>query len=168
MIVRKEKPEDITEIFKINIETFSTDAEANLVDMLREHHLPLISMVAEEEGKLIGHILFSPVSLLGKKTGISIAGLGPMAVIPSHQKKGAGTMLVEAGLKQCRTAGYGAVVVLGHADYYPRFGFVPSGAYGISSTYDVPPEIFMIKELRRGALKGIQGTVCYHELFNAV
>ncbi|MBU1170890.1 MAG: N-acetyltransferase [Proteobacteria bacterium] len=168
MIARAEKPEDISRIYQINIETFSTDAEANLVDMLREHKVPLISWVAEDKGELIGHILFSPVTLVGQMSRISMAGLGPMAVRPSHQKKGVGTMLVEAGLKQCLKEGYSAVVVLGYPEYYPRFGFVPSVAYGIDSTYDVPPEVFMVKELKKGALKGIQGTVSYHGLFNDV
>ncbi|GAB6094093.1 N-acetyltransferase [Desulfatiferula olefinivorans] len=168
MMVRREKNEDIPSIFKLNIESFSTDAEANLVDMLRNRSLPMISCVAEEAGNIVGHILFTPVTLIDQNPAVALAGLGPMAVLPAYRKKGVGTLLVEFGLEECRKEGYGAVVVLGHADYYPRFGFVPSVAYGIASNYDVPPELFMIMELKKGALKGLQGIIAYHELFNDV
>jgi putative acetyltransferase len=168
MIVRREKTEDIPFIFKVNIESFSTDAEANLVDMLREQALPLISCVAEDEGTIVGHILFTPVTLIDQNPSVSLAGLGPMAVLPAYRNKGVGTLLVEQGLEECRKEGFGAVVVLGHEDYYPRFGFVPSVAYGISSNYDVPPEMFMIMELKKKALKGLQGIITYHQLFNGV
>lgn len=168
MIVRREKPQDIPHIFKVNVESFSTEAEANLVDMLRKQSIPLISCVAEEKGKIVGHILFSQVTLIDRKSKASLAGLGPMAVLPACQKKGVGTQLIETGLEECRKDGYGAVVVLGHADYYPRFGFVPSAAYGIASNYDVPPELFMIRELKKDALKSIQGIIAYHDSFNDV
>ena len=93
-------------------------------------------------------------------------GLAPMAVLPNWQNKGVGTHLANEGLKACEKAGYGAVVVLGHPDYYPRFGFVPSVNFGINSEYDVPPEAFMIKELQKGILQGITGTVKYNQVFN--
>ena len=168
MKIRPEQAADIPRIHKINKEAFTGEGEANLVDMLRKKGVSLISLVAEDDKGLWGHILFSPVSLSGENPGKLLAGLGPMAVLPSRQKQGVGSLLVEEGLKQCLKAGYDAVVVLGHADYYPRFGFVPSVAYGIVSSYDVPDEIFMVKELKKGGLKGVQGTVSYHDLFKEV
>ena len=165
MYVRFEQPGDIEKIREVNLQAFETETEANLVDALRNTDVELISLVAEENGEVIGHILFSPVALAGD---LRIMGLAPMAVLPDRQSKGAGTKLVNAGLQACEDAGYEAVVVLGHAGYYPRFGFVPSVNFGIKSEYDVPPEVFMVKELRKGALKGAAGTVKYHPAFNQV
>jgi len=168
MNIRPEKSEDRKGIRHINIETFDTDAEANLIDVLRKSGIPIISLVAEETDELVGHILFSPVTLDGRKSNISIAGLAPMAVLPDWQNKGIGSKLVEEGLKQCKRSGYAAVVVLGHPDYYPRFGFVPSVNYGIKSEYDVPVEVFMVKEIQVGALDGFDGTVRYHQAFSDI
>lgn len=97
---------------------------------------------------------------------ISIAGLAPMAVAAEFQNKGIGLKLVEEGLKCCNGAAYGAIVVLGHPDYYPRFGFIPSVNFGIKSEYDVPDEVFMALELNEGALADCRGTVKYHGFFN--
>jgi putative acetyltransferase len=166
MIIRVEKPEDQIGIRHINTEAFDTDTEANLIDALRKRGIPFISLVAEENGKLVGHILFSPVTLEDDNCSISMAGLGPMAVPPPFQRKEIGSMLVREGLTHCKEAGYAAVCVLGHPDYYPRFGFVPSVNYGIKSEFDVPAEVFMVKELREGALADCNGIVKYHDLFN--
>lgn len=166
MIIRPEVPEDIPKIREINIEAFDTEAEADLVDALRKSGIPLISLVAEDNDRLVGHILFSPVSLQCDRPDISIAGLAPMAVILKYQRKGIGSMLVQEGLKRCRESGYAAVVVLGYPEYYPRFGFVPAVRYGIKSEYEVPDEVFMVKELEPGDLNGCQGIVRYHEAFS--
>lgn len=122
MNIRFEQPGDIEKIREVNLQAFETETEANLVEALRNADVELISLVAEENGEVIGHILFSPV-ILGD---LKIMGLAPMAVLPDRQNKGVGTELVNAGLQDCEKAGYEAVVVLGHAGYYPRFGFVPS------------------------------------------
>ena len=163
MNVRFEQPGDIEKIRIVHLEAFETEAEANLVNSLRNSGIELISLVAEEDKKVIGHILFSPVTIDGD---IKIMGLAPMAVLPVWQRKGVGAQLMNMGLKKCQKAGYGLVVLLGHPDYYPRFGFMPSVNFGIKSEYDVPPEVFMVKELKKGALKGITGTVKYHQVFN--
>jgi len=164
MNIRFENSEGRNIIRYIDIEAFDTDAEANLIDALRRSGIPIISLVAEEHGQLVGHILLSPVTLDGNKPSISIAGLGPMAVLSDWQNQGIGSRLVEEGLKQCKRSGYEAIVVLGHPDYYPRFGFSPSLDYGIESEYDVPAEVFMAKEIHAGALDGCSGTVIYTKL----
>ena len=164
--IRPEIKEDIVKIWQINASAFDTEAEANLVDNLRESGVRLISLVAEANKKVVGHILFSPIMLSGKGTDVKITGLAPMAVMPDHQKQGIGTALVRKGLRRCKSKGYHAAVVLGHPDYYPRFGFMPCSRFGIKSEYDVPHEVFMVKELVAGILTGYSGVVKYHPLFN--
>ena len=135
-----------------------------LVDTLRQEAEPIVSIVAEEKGRVVGHIMFSPVTLSGHPH-LKIMGLAPLAVLPENQRKGIGSGLAEAGLQRCRELGFGAVVVLGHREYYPRFGFVPSQHFGIGCEYEVPQETFMVVELEHGLLNGVSGTIEYHEAF---
>jgi len=165
MYVRFEQPGDKAQIRKVHLQAFETEVEASLVDSLRDTDVELISLVAVQNEEVIGHILFSPVELDGDAR---IMGLAPMAVLPSWQRKGVGGQLIDAGLKACEQEGYEAVVVLGHPGYYPRFGFVPTVNFGIKSEYDVPAEVFMVKELRQGALKGTTGIVKYHPVFSTI
>ena len=148
----------------MNLAAFESAAEADLVAALRQQARPLVSLVAQEGDEIVGHILFSPVSL-GEHAGLSLMGLAPMAVAPAQQLKGVGSALVRAGLESCRALGTGAAVVLGHPGYYPRFGFQPSVRFGIASEYDVPPETFMVLELRPGYLSGAAETVKFHAAF---
>ncbi len=164
--IRPETKEDIRKIWQVNASAFDTEAEANLVDNLRKSGASLISLVAEANKKVVGHILFSPVTLSGKRKDVKIAGLAPMAVMRDYQKQGIGTALVKKGLKHCKSKGYQAAVVLGHPDYYPRYGFVPGSRFGIKSKYDVPDEVFMVKELVNGILTGYRGVVKYHRFFD--
>jgi len=166
MIVRAEKPDDIQKISAVNLQAFETDAEANLIEALRDCDIHLISLVAEEGDAIVGHILFSPVTLEESNQSIYFAGLAPMAVLPKYQRKGIGSQLVEEGLRRCEKAGYDAVVVLGHPEYYPRFGFIPSVKYKIRSKYDVPDEVFMVQELKEGALADFKGIVKYNSAFS--
>jgi putative acetyltransferase len=168
MKIRKEKDSDIESIWKVNAEAFETEAEANLVNALRDSGVSYISLVAEEDKKILGHILFTPVELIGDNSDLKLVGLAPMAVVTKHQKKGIGSQLVREGLKHCLDQRYDAVVVLGHPEYYPKFGFVPSVNYGIKSEYDVPDEVFMILELTKGSLKGHQGVIKYHSAFGSI
>jgi putative acetyltransferase len=167
MLIRAEQPGDRIAVSAVNVSAFETPAEANLVDALREHAHPVVSLVAEDHGAVVGHIMFSPVSLDGHPA-LRIMGLAPMAVAPEHQRKGIGSALVRAGLEQCRQLGFGAVVVLGHPAYYPRFGFVPSALFGIGCEYDVPEDVFMVVELQAGVLRGATGKVEYHAVFRDV
>ncbi len=167
MIIRTEEQADYFPIYVVNASAFETPAEANLVDVLRREAHPVISFVADEGGRIVGHIMFSPVSLSGHPD-LNIMGLGPMAVVPEFQRKGIGAALIKTGLEKCKSLGYGAVIVLGHPGYYPRFGFVPSVQYGIRSEYDVPEDMFMALELQPGYLKDVSGIIKYHPAFNDV
>jgi len=168
MNVRAEKKEDIVNVWKINAEAFQTIEEADLVNALRDSGTSYISLVYEKNEELVGHILFTPVKLIGEPSNLKLMGLAPMAVIPNLQNKGIGSSLIKAGIQQCINDGYDAVFVLGHPDYYPKFGFVPSVKYGIKSEYDVPDNVFMALELKEGVLNEAQGTIKYHEAFGSV
>ena len=166
--IRYEKPGDTAAIRSVHQAAFETGTEANLVDALRDQKAHVISMVAEKENRITGHILFSPVTLTAKNSEITLLGLAPMAVLPEYQSQGIGSKLVDNGLKESRCKGYPAVVVLGHPDYYPRFGFVASRKHNITSEYDVPPEVFMLIELQPDILAGKSGIAKYHEAFAEV
>ena len=166
MIVRPETPSDEAYVYAINVAAFETDAEARLVNALRTQCDEYISLVAESEDGIVGHILFTPVSLGDGEA--RVAGLAPMAVRQDLQRSGIGSMLVNAGLVECERKGFGAVVVLGHPDYYPKFGFEPASQFGLSSEYDVPDEVFMARNLKAGFLDDLSGVFRYHAAFAAV
>jgi putative acetyltransferase len=167
MLIRPEEPKDYKAVHSVNVSAFETPTEANLVDVLREKAHPIVSLVAEDESKIVGHIMFSPVSLTGHKN-LKIMGLAPMAVLPEQQRKGIGSMLVKAGLESCKGNGFGVVVVLGHIGFYPRFGFTPAVRYGIGCEYEVPQDAFMVMELLPGYLHRAQGNIKYHPAFDDV
>ena len=167
MLIRDERHGDEESVRAVNLAAFETSAEADLVDALRDQAAPVVSFVAEDGATIVGHILFTPVTLVGGPH-LPILGLAPMAVAPERQRQGIGSRLVVAGLEGCRRAGAGAVVVVGHAAYYPRFGFVPASRFGIGCEYDVPDDVFLARELYEGALRGISGTVRYHPAFGKV
>ena len=120
MPIRAEEQLDRAGVRAVNVAAFETALEANLVDALRDQAEPIVSLVAEDDGVIVGHIMFSPVSLSGHPA-LHIMGLAPMAVSPARQRKGIGSALVRAGLERCRRLGIGAVVVLGHPAYLPTF-----------------------------------------------
>lgn len=148
----------------MNVSAFGTTAEADLVDALCERAAPIISLVADDDGTIVGHILFTPMTLDSDRD-LKVMGLAPMAVTTGRQRQGIGAALVRAGLDECWQLGATAVAVLGHTEYYPRFGFVPASKFGLRSQYDVPDDVFMIVEGRRGALSGKQGLLRYHPAF---
>jgi putative acetyltransferase len=166
--IRPEQSEDVKAIRRVNERAFNRPAEADLVDQLRRHSKVTLSLVAVDDAQVVGHILFSPVVIESPQRTIAAIGLAPLAVLPEWQHQGIGARLVKAGLDECRRRGHQVVVVLGHADYYPRFGFVPASRYGIGSPYDVPDEVFMAIELQPGAGAGCAGTVKYQPEFDEV
>jgi putative acetyltransferase len=165
--VRDEEQNDRAAVHAVNASAFETSFEANLVDALREQAAPIVSLVAVDAETIMGHIMFSPVSLSGHP-GFNIMGLAPLAVAPEYQRRGVGSALVRAGLDRCRELGAGAVIVLGHPEYYPRFGFSPSAPFGIGCEYAVPEDVFMLLELTPGYLDGASGTIKYHAAFSNV
>ena len=167
MLIRAEEQMDWAAVHAVNVSAFETPAEADLVDALREQAQPLVSLIAEDKGLIVGHVMFSPVSLSGHPA-LKIMGLAPMAVTPEHHRQGIGSALVRAGLEQCKQLGFGAVVVLGHPAYYPRFGFSSSTHFGMGCEYEVAEEVFMVMELQVGFLRGASGKVQYHAAFSNI
>src|SRR5688572_27168267 len=163
--IRLEAPRDGDGVRETNELAFGAPLEARLVDALRGCD-GYLSLVATLDERVVGHILFTPVSL-EPPVDRRITGLAPMAVRPEHQRSGIGGQLIRAGLAECRRRGYSAVLVLGHPDYYPKFGFVPAHTAGVTCEFPSPPEAFMSLELERGALNGVSGVAHYRPEFSA-
>jgi putative acetyltransferase len=136
------------------------------VDALRdsEAHVPELCLVAMLDGSVVGHIAFSRARLAG---GSEVLALAPMAVRPDHQGHGAGSALVSEGLRRAAKMRFPLVVVVGHAEYYPRFGFEPAGALGIKAPFDVPPETWLAYKLPAYTPEA-RGTVVYPDAFESV
>ena len=164
--IRPEQPEDCDVIHAVHLSAFEQPLEADLVDAIRRDGLITCSLVAELEEAIVGHILFTPVTIEGS-ADVRAVGLAPMAVSPGVQRRGIGTSLVEAGLAASRLQGIEAVVVLGHPEFYPRFGFLPASRFGLRCEFPVPDEAFMAIELVDGAVSGRQGLVRYLPHFSA-
>ena len=163
--IRPEQPADIEAVRSLNQQAFEQGPEAGIVDRLRKH-CPVVSLVALEGDQVVGHILFSPVKIDGNDTLVGL-GLAPMAVLPTHQKRGIGSFLVEAGLDILRSHNCPFVIVLGHAEYYPRFGFEPASKFNLTSQWDsVPDEAFMAMILDEEKMAGVQGVARYRGEFD--
>lgn len=168
--IRQEKTSDFEGIKKVNDLAFGQENEGILVEMLRNNpdFKKQLSLVAEIDGKVVGHILFFPIWIdNGQRKHQSLA-LAPMSVLPSHQNQGIGGRLIVEGLKVAKTDGFKSVIVLGHEAYYPKFGFLPASQWGIKAPFDVPDNVFMAQELSINGLKGISGTVEYPREFDEV
>ncbi len=167
-MIRAETTDDYAAVREVNEQAFGRAGEADLVEALRRSERPFISLVAEIEGRIVGHIFFSEVSIESKDEAFTALGLAPMAVLPEFQNQGVGSQLVRKGLEECLKRKHDVVVVLGHPEYYPRFGFIPAARKGLSCEYDVPDEAFMVAELREGALSKRSGVVKYGPEFSGV
>ncbi len=163
-VIRPETPADHARVHEITKLAFETDSEAVLVDDLRREAKPLISLVAELAGEVVGHILFTAVAIGDTPAGGATMGLAPLSVHPDFQDHGIGTALVEAGLETCAAAGCEVVATLGHPEYYARFGFGSAVEEGISYVGQDYDPFFMVKELAPGSLENYQGEVKYHRL----
>lgn len=167
VIIRPETPRDFEAVAAINTLAFGSPNEAHLVALLRD--IPeTISLVADRQGELIGHICFSPAKIVRPGREFPVMTLAPMAVVPAYQRAGIGSRLVESGLAACRQAGHQLVIVLGHPWYYPRFGFAPAAPHGIAYPQPVPQDVFMFLELTPGSASGVSGTVKLPEAFSVV
>jgi putative acetyltransferase len=169
--IREEQEKDILAIKEVNGLAFGRENESRLIEAIRnsEYFVPQLSLVAETDThEIIGHILFSMIFIETKNGPIQSLVLAPMAVKPKFQNQGVGSALVREGLKRCAELGYQSVVVLGHPDFYPKFGFIPASTKGIKAPFEVPDEVFMIYETKPGALNGVKGIVKYPEAFSEV
>jgi putative acetyltransferase len=166
-VIRPETAEDREAIWKVNRSAFDSDAEANLVDALRNGGFVEVSLVAEVDEQIAGQILFSRVTIITKVETVEALSLAPLAVLPDHQRQGIGSKLVLAGLESCREQGHKIVVVLGHPSFYPRFGFSAELARQLESPFG-GGEAWMALELVHGAMAGVEGRVEYSPPFGGL
>jgi putative acetyltransferase len=159
LVIRPETTADRTSIREVNIPAFGREDEARLVEALRDGGHSLASLVAEEGGQVVGQILFSELPIATEEGTVEALSLAPMAVLPSRQRLGIGSLLVREGLRACRESGHRIVVVLGHPECYPRFGFSAKMGVRLRSPFSGPA--FMALELVPGALDGVEGEVRY-------
>jgi putative acetyltransferase len=156
-------------VSEVHRRAFGRPNEAKLVEALRRSpgYIPELSLVAERDGHVVGHILFTVVHITNQTRQTPTLALAPMAVLPDCQRQGVGSGLVRAGLEAARKLGHRHVFVLGHPEYYPRFGFVPAAAKGIRCGYEVPDEAWMVCELVPGSLADVSGTLHFPPAFDA-
>jgi len=166
-------PEHAAEVAEAHQQAFGRPDEAAIVEAVRASGVATVSLVAQlapeqrryGPGPIVGHILLSPVTIGGSSEPRGL-GLGPIAVLPTYQRQGVGARLIEGALRRSRALGYSYVVVLGHPEYYPRFGFTPASRHGLQFEHPVPDEVFMALELVPGALHGVSGVVRYLPAFS--
>jgi len=163
--IREERSDDVAAVREVNRRAFGQDQESNIVDALRTNGGALLSLVATVNGQVAGHIMYSPLTVAENVLGVA---LGPMAVVPEYQRQGIGTQLIEAGNRKIKDAGYPFIIVVGHAEYYPRFGFRPANEYGIRCEWDVPDEVFMLLVLNEAKMQGASGLAKYRHEFSTI
>ena len=165
MNIRFENLSDYQAIAEVNIQAFEQENESRLVEAIRnsDRYIPDLSLVAELDKVVVGHVLFSYIDLVGEET-FQVLGLAPLAVLPQMQRQGIGSALVRAGLARAEAMGFAIAIVLGHPQFYSRFGFLPSVGYGIESSFPVPEDVFMVKPLQHYQDK-YRGKVVYPPAF---
>ena len=142
--IREEQSKDIKIIRDLNKRAFGQTQEADLVDKLRQNCEDLLSLVALMQNQVVGHILFTPIMVESEDNIVKGMALAPMAVLPEYQRQGIGSELIRTGIEKLKMRQCPFIIVLGHAEYYPRFGFEPASRYGVRSEWEVPDEAFMI------------------------
>lgn len=168
--IRPERKEEYPTVYNIVKLAFQSDEEPKLIEAIRklENFIPELSIVAMKNYTIVGHILFSPIIIVTKTNDIPALTLAPLSVHPDYQNIGIGSKLVKYGLEECKRLGHEISVVVGHPNYYPKFGFSPAREKGLESPFPVPDEAFMVVGLIEGALDGIEGTVKYSSAFDEI
>ena len=159
--IRQEQPQDLKTIREVNRRAFGQTQEADLVDKLRQNCHELLSLVALRQNEVVGHILFTPVTIENAARTVQGMGLAPMAVLPEYQRQGIGSKLVRSGIEQLKKRQCPFIIVLGHAEYYPKFDFEPASRFGIRSEWQVEDGVFMILLLNESEMQGISGVARY-------
>lgn len=168
MIIRPEGPHDAPSIRRVNELAFEEATEAGIVDRLREAGGPQLSLVAEADGGIVGHILFTPAVIQSTRLEVIGMSLAPMAVLPDRQRQGIGSLLVEKGLQLLRERSCPFVVVLGHPAFYPRFGFVPAARHNLRCQWEgIPDEAFLVLVLDPNLMRDVSGVMRYPDEFDA-
>lgn len=169
MLIRTETKDDYKHVFNLNYLAFEKrDDEAKLVERIRFSNFFIrdLSLVAEEQGEIVGHVLLSKAKIIQKNGEKEVLVLAPVAVNPTVQKKGIGSKLINEGLRRAKDLGYGLVLLIGHPTYYPKFGFQPANQHGIELTqFNVPEDAFMVCELIEGELQRTNGELRYPSSF---
>ncbi|MEN6341206.1 MAG: N-acetyltransferase [Methanospirillum sp.] len=164
IVLREERPGDEAAVREVHTVAFEGPVEARIVDRLREACTDLVSLVAVDDGRIVGHVLFSPATV---ERGPGGMGLAPLAVLPEYRRRGIGLALVERGLSALRDRGCPFVVVLGHPGYYPRFGVDRASVHGLASQWEgIPDEAFMVLVLDAAAMAGAGGVARYRPEFD--
>jgi putative acetyltransferase len=163
--IREECHDDIAAVRALNRQAFGQDQESNIVDVLRANEAALLSLVATVDDRVVGHIMYSPAVVGDNTTG---AALGPMAVLPAYQRQRIGSKLIKAGNRKLKDAGCPFIVVVGHADYYPRFGFRPASKHRIKCEWDVPDNAFMLLVLDQAKMESVSGLAKYRHEFSSI
>ncbi len=167
MLLRTTGRDDLKSIFSVHEQAFGGTEEARLtIELLADPSArPVDSILAEEESRAIGHVLFTRVRIQSAED-VAAAILAPLAVVPDRQGRGIGGELVEEGLNQLAERGVGLAFVLGHPGYYPRFGFQPAGIHGLRAPYPIPAEhagAWMVRAFRDDILGRVRGRVACAE-----
>jgi putative acetyltransferase len=165
IVIREETAADHGAVGDVIRQAFGQDDEVRLVAALRDFGCVQVALLADDDGEVVGHVLFSDLPIVTADGAVAALALAPLAVSPSRQRRGIGTMLVREGLRACRQRGHRVVVVLGHPGYYPRFGFSAALARPLQSPFS--GEAFQALELVPGALNGVVGEVRYAPPFHA-
>jgi putative acetyltransferase len=169
MIIRTETEADYTVVYQLNYKAFGNrEDESRLVERIRlsNRFVPELSIVAEENNEIVGHLLLSKAEVVDESKIHEVIVLAPIAVHPNYQKNGIGSKLIREGLAGCKESGLYIVFLIGHPMYYPRFGFKPARKYGIELIqFKVPDDVFMVCELREGELNKIKGELIYPQSF---
>jgi putative acetyltransferase len=163
--IREEQPQDIAAISELNELAFGQTLEADLVEKLRQNCHNLLSLVAVMQNQVVGHVLFSPATIETHEGTAHGMALAPMAVLPEYQRQGIGSTLVRTGIAKLKKRQCPFIIVLGHAEYYPRFGFEIASRHGIRSEWEVPDDVFMILLLNEPEMNTISGVAKYRPEF---